>query len=210
MSDDSVIDDENTAAPAEDPTEGSGIADAFDVGPSPASEAALDNLNSVCDEGAKLKSQIEGLEEALSAAKSSLHHLSTRVIPEAMAELGFGDDDYIVRGGWKIKISDVVSGGLPKNEEKRATAIEYIEEMEGADLIRNKIEISFPKEAHEDAVRTMKIAQALSLDANMSSSVHASSLAAFVRERLRNGEEVDSDRLGIYIGRGAKFTRVKT
>jgi hypothetical protein len=43
----------------------------------------------------------------------------------------------------------------------------------------------------------------------MDENVHTQTLLAFVREKVRNGDDIDFDALGIYTGKVAKITEVK-
>jgi hypothetical protein len=166
----------------------------------------LEVLHKQLDEATALEELLEQLNADASAAQSTLNALKTKLIPETMLELQMSE---LTRNGWKVKIADFVSGSLPKEEGPRQKAIDWLEKHEGGALIKTEISLTFAKSQHEEA---KKLAERLAADgfaAEIASGVHASTLQAFARERLKNGEAVDTEVLGLYTGQVAKIDKVK-
>jgi hypothetical protein len=183
--------------------------DSFDFeteGAASAAPANLDLLNSKLDEAVSLKEMVDQMEEDLAAAKKQLYVLNTIALPDLMAELGV---DEMTRNGWKVKVTDFMSGTLPKEEDKRAKAIKWLEDHDAASLIKTDISVTFGRDSHEEA---LSIAQRLIDEGyapTVNSGVHPQALAAFGRERLKNGEELDTELLGLFAGKVAKYTKAK-
>lgn len=174
-------------------------------GAAPAAPDALDRLNEHLGEAIDLTSSVEQMEADLSAAKKQLNYLKTSVIPDMMAELGMEE---CTQRGWKVKVSEFVSGSLPKEEKEFKLALKWLEDHEGGDLLKTFVETQFPRSQHESALKVAEVINEMGFDVDVHSTVHPQSLQAFARERLKNGEALDTDVLGLYTGRVAKFKRV--
>jgi len=180
----------------------------FDPGEEGASAPSdkLEVLHKNLDEATALEEQLEQLEADAAAARSTLNDLKTKRIPELMIELQVTD---LTRNGWKVKLTEFVSGSLPKEDGPRQKAIDWLEAHDGGALIKTDISLTFAKAQHDEA---KKLAEKLAADgyaAELSSGVHASTLQAFARERLKNGEAVDTEVLGLFTGQVVKITKPK-
>jgi hypothetical protein len=184
--------------------------DDFDVGTkgeASASPDALVNLRESIQTMIDLEKNIAILEDDLKAAKHSLQSIRTGRLPDLMAEI---QSDHFTHDGWECKLTDFVSGSLPKNPNKRAAAIKWLEKNEAGGLIKTDVNLSFGRsqydEANELADNLIKEGHAVVL----SSGVHAQTLQAFARERIRNGDDIDCEVLGLYTGKVVKAIKVKS
>lgn len=166
---------------------------------------ALASLNNKLAEAIALKEMVDQMEEDLAAAKQSLQSLNTQVIPDMMAELGM---DEVVQRGWKIKVGEFVSGSLPKEADKRQKAIDWLTEHDAGDLLKTHLGLDFSRNQHNEALALAADLEKAGLAPKVDSTVHPQTLLAFARERLKNGEPLDTETLGLYTGRVAKFKRV--
>jgi hypothetical protein len=181
------------------------VEDEFDIGPQINSNA-LPLLQHKLGEAAALQEQIETLEADLKAAKASNHQLTTVEIPELMGSMNMDALDF---EGWHVAIRDHVSGSLPKDETARAEAIKLLESYGAGDLIKTTVAMEFTKEERETAKKVFEFLQGRKLDPSMSEGIHPQTLGAFLRERLQNGEPVDGEALGLFVGKQAKFTKTQ-
>ena len=168
------------------------------------SGADLSKIINLADQVVGIEETISGLEEALKAHKSELHILRTKTLPDALSEVGMSD--FTTEAGVKIKIDDFVSGGLPREGEKRDIAIRELEKIGGADLMRDDLSVTFDKSQHNEALSLRASLEEQGLAVKFGSNIHASTLHAFIREKLRAGEAVDYEKIGLYVGRIAKIT----
>lgn len=180
----------------------------FDLGEGAAQAApnTLANLNASLEEAVALELMCDQMEEDLKAAKKTLQTMKTGRIPDLMAELQM---DECVHKGWRVKISDFVSGSLPADTEKRAKAIRWLEENEGGGLIKTELSIEFAKSQHNEALSMAEELHSQGYAPKVDSGVHSATLQAFARERIKNGDSIDTEILGLYTGKVAKFGKVK-
>jgi len=167
----------------------------------------MDKVHEKCDEATSLMEAIEGYEEAMSLAKSRLHQLRTIDIPEALAEAGIGSK-LTLANGYEIEIVQIVSGSIPKKDpEKMDVAFGVLRQHGGGELIKNKLSCEFPKGDDAEAERITNRLKELGYEPQLGKSVHPQSLQAWAREKLRNGEEIPTETLGLYIGSLAKIKK---
>jgi PIN domain nuclease of toxin-antitoxin system len=182
--------------------------DLFDVGAEDAPANLVEVVKGACEEAVELDHTISGYEQSLKAAKGRLHHLRSKSIPEAMSEAGIGDV-FSLDSGHVITVSQFVSGTLPKDPEKRAAAIEKIDQVGGGALIKTQFALAFGKGEKEEADALVALLAKHGLYAEISEGVHPQSLQAFAREKLRNGEDMPLEELGLYAGTIAKIKAPK-
>lgn len=180
---------------------------AFDEGPAPVSEAKIDVLRKHGQRIVDLEASVKELEGILKITKGSLHELKTKTAPELMAELKLLD--FTLENGFKIKIEDFVAGSIPKDEDKRKAALEELVAEGGQELIKTTITLNFSKSQHNEALDLAESLRASGHEPDVKEDVHAQSLCAFVRERLKNGEEVKPEVLGVFTGRTTKVEAPK-
>lgn len=164
-----------------------------------------DRIISLADEYEALDVSVKGLEEALKAAKARQQEIKTKDMPDAMAQIGSGEwtsEDKRV----KVKMDDFVSGSLPKDDEKRKAAIEWLEANGGGSLLKTEVQLQFGKSEHNMALDLVARLKEEGHEPIVESGVHPQTLASFARERLRKGETIDTEVLGLFTGRVAKIT----
>lgn len=172
----------------------------FDEGARPM--GSVDKVVELSNEVLKLDEEIAALDDLLSAKNKRAHAIKTALLPDAMAELGL--TSFALESGHEIKVEDFVSGSLPKDEEKRAKAIKHLTDIDGEPLISNVIEAEFEKNQHNEALSVAEELRQKGFDVTVKSTVHPQTLMAFVREKLHNGEPVEPETLGLFVGRKAK------
>ena len=153
-----------------------------------------------------LMANISNIEEMLGAQRDELHDLTSRLLPDAMRAANMLEFKHA--NGARAKISEIVAGSLPKDEERRAVAIAWLIEAGAEDLIKDKIEAHFGRDKIEKKSlgRALTALKKARVDFRRVQDVHAQTLAAFARERLKNGEPTPLEALGLYSGIVAKVT----
>jgi len=187
----------------------------FDGAGASASAPVIERLVAMCKECAELEETIESLNEALKANSGRYHHLKTKALVELMAEAQVPEfthlDPMSNLPGVKVKIADFVSGSLPKEEYDREIAIQKLVEAGGEKLLTATITMDFPKSLRDKALALFgELFKQWDTEADVEfkEGVHAATLQAFVREKLRKGEEVPFEELGIHVGKVAKITPI--
>lgn len=177
----------------------------FDMGAEEtASQDVLARLHAALEEATAMEEVVEQLEQDLKAAKATLHKMRTGIVPDIMTEIQM---DKTTWNGWDVSVSDFVSGSLPREPDKKARAIEWLEGNEGGSLIKTKLNVDFGKGEKEKADKLAALLVTKGLEPKVEVGAHAQSLQAFARERIKNGEPIDTEVLGLYTGRVAKFKK---
>lgn len=186
-------------------------ADEFDVGAEGAAKAAPDalvRLTDCAEQIATLEATLAEYEEMAYTTKQALQNLKTKTMPDIMIEIGV---EAITHDGVEYKLSDFVSGSLPKDPEKRKHAFELlIEEYHAGSLIKTDVSVQFSREQYDDAVKLFKrLHDDEGLPADLSTDIHNQTLLKFARERLEEGLPLDLDALGLYTGKVVKYKTPK-
>lgn len=179
----------------------SDLFEAFE-GSATADPVTLERLNAKCDEALALEDQVKNLTTTLEIASKALNRLKAVEIPEMMNEIGL---EKIVRAGREIAVHDFISGSLPKEEQARAKAIKWLEEHDGAGIIKTTVSSAFGRGEHELATKVAQAVAEAGGEPLVETGVHSATLQSFARERLKNGEEIDTEVLGLYTGRVVKI-----
>lgn len=183
---------------------GSANASDFDVGASSAPATDLSALNALVREMFEAEVAVANLDADLKAAKARFQRLRTFTIPDKMSELGV---DALKFGGKTVSIEPFVSGSLPNDPVRKAAAIAWLVENGASDLIKTSVEVEFGKSEHNAALDTAAKLREAGLEPAVAEGVHSQSLCAFARERIRNGDPIDPEILGLFTGRVAKIKR---
>jgi len=181
----------------------SDIARAFDE-PAEIGLAPLAEIVKSAERAVLLERIAAEMEEELTKVRKELNDLKFVRIPDAMAEAGL--TSFALKDGSKVKVEDFVQGSLPKDPLQRALAVSVLESHDGAALIRNQVVVPFEKKDHNRAIHLARELEDRGLTVNVTHDVHAQTLQAFVREKLRAGEQLPWESLGIFVGRRAKIT----
>ena len=182
-------------------------AEEFDMGGASAPSDKMDVLNAALEEAVQLETVVSQMEEDLKVAKKALNSLKSGRIPDLMDEL---EMETVTFRGWQVKIDDFVSGSLPKDSHRLERAINWLEEHDAGGLIKTDLTLAFGKSQHNEALDLAARLEAEGHAPSVKSGVHAQTLLAFARERIRNGDPLDIDVLGLYVGKVAKMKQVKS
>lgn len=159
------------------------------------------------EEGVAKLAEIEEVTAYLSQLNREYLHLTQTEIPNLMSSASL--DEMKLKDGTKITIRDIIWGSLPKDEEKRAAAIDWIIEAGAEDIIKEEIDMAFPRGSKATAKKVKAALKKLKVDFISREGVHTETLKAFARERLDKGEIVPMELLGLGGGRVAKIALAK-
>lgn len=140
-------------------------------------------------------------EEALALAKAELARISEREIPDLMDKAEM--TEYTTKDGIKIKISEKVRGSIPKATEAQAFA--WLTENKHDDLIKREFKIGFGKNEEAWAKKFLADLQKRKrpLAFELKRTVHASTLASFVKGQLESGVDFPMDIFGVFRQRAS-------
>ena len=165
----------------------------------------LSKITSLAHDLIDIETYIKQQEDQLSKLKLEKQDIVTRQLPELMAEAGMGSGDDITVDGWKFLLTEYVSGSWPKDAIRRAAAKSLLEEYDALGLLKTNVSVAFGRGEEKIAAKAAKAISKYG-DPVIDENVHHSSLAAFARERLSKGEEIDFETLGL---RSEMLVRVK-
>lgn len=161
----------------------------------------LDQIKEVGKRAVALQKEIDDLEKDLAAKKKSFTRITQTELPMMMV----GISSVKLDDGVEVKISQFVSGSLPKEDAAKRAAIEWLEAHDGEGIIKTEVSVSFSKAQYDEAKKVAEQLEKDGLPVNFDTTVHPQTLAAYVRERMDGGEEVDLEKLGVFVGRVAKL-----
>jgi hypothetical protein len=148
--------------------------------------------------------RIEFYEQAKAEAIKEYEQLIRHALPDAMAEVGM--TEFTTADGLSVKVLDKCSGSLPKDEAKRSEALAWLEQV-APNLIKAQVVAEFQKGQDNIRGHLCEELRGLGVAYQDRRDVHASTLKAFARERMRKGEEVPLEKLGLYARREAEVKR---
>lgn len=151
----------------------------------------------------KLASELSELEAALKAKKEELRLTSEQELPDAMQQAGL--TQIKLSSGENITISEFYNAHISKaNQEK---AYEWLVANGHEGLIKNEVLLKFGREETEVVDQTVFALQSRGLSPEVRQSVHPSTLKAFVKEQITNGNDIPTEPFGIYIGTKATIKK---
>ena len=174
-------------------------------GVSTPSNIQIKELSELCSDALRLQKEIDQGEEMVKQLKNELHVLNTKVIPDLMLSLGVKSQTLI--DGSSVEIGKFMNGGLPK-DDRRGRALKWLEDHDGADIIKQHINMRFGRESYKLVKKVLAALDRLEVEYESDKSVHPQTLYKYARERLENGEDIPLDLLGLFTGRVAKITRI--
>ena len=165
-------------------------------------------VTTIAAECIKLKAkedEIAALEEKVKNKKAEADDISSRVIPELLAEQGLSEiklDD-----GSKVAVKKEFRCTLPKDEVKREQAYEWLRNEKLGDIIKNNIFVTFGKGEDDKAKQLLNLAAENGYEPQQKSDVAWMTLTALFRERIEAGLDMPSDVFNTWIKDKTKITR---
>ena len=177
-------------------------------------ESSLDNLNpqnsqrmrSMAEIARAIRnkeSEISALENVLKSKKEELRRKSEEELPSMMAELGV--NSFELDDGSKVSGRDLYGGHI--SVPNREAAYEWLRDNGYDDIIKNTLSVVFGRGEDQKADHFLKILEGHGLLPEQNTSVHPSTLKAWVKERMENGDEFPMDLFGAFVGQRAVIKR---
>ena len=174
------------------------------------SKDLLDNVevSTIAQECVKLKDkedEIASLEEQLKTKKLEADDISSRVIPELLAEQGLSEIK--LADGSKVAVKKEFRCTLPKDEVKREAAYQWLRNEKLGDIIKNNVFVTFGKGEDDKAKQLLNLAAENGYEPQQKSDVAWMTLTALFRERIEAGLDMPSDVFNTWIKDKTKITR---
>ena len=153
----------------------------------------------------KIEDEIALLEERLKDKKQDADHISSKIIPELLAEQGLSEIK--LADGSKVSVKKEFRATLPKDEVKRDAAYQWLRDQGLGDIIKNNVFVTFGKGEDNKAKQLLDLAQENGFEPQQKSDVAWMTLTALFRERIESGLDMPSDIFSTWIKDKTKITR---
>ena len=145
------------------------------------------------------------LEEQLKEEKKALLKLTDEDLPALLLE--FGITKFELEDGSKVEVRPTYGAHI--KADNKFQAYEWLRNNEYGDLIKNTVACSFGRGEDGAANRFIDTAQKLGFEPLQKTEVHPSTLKAWVKERVEQGDEFPMELFGAFVGQRATIKRGK-
>ena len=174
------------------------------------SKDLLDNVEvtTIAQECVRLKTkedELVSLEEQVKNKKEEIDEISSRIIPELLAEQGLSAIK--LADGSNVSVKKEFRCTLPKDETKREQAYKWLRDQGLGDIIKNNIFVTFGKGEDDKAKQLLDLAAENGFDPQQKSDAAWNTLTALFQERVESGLDMPSDVFNTWIKDKTKITR---
>lgn len=174
---------------------------------------AADDLKSVDTDTTKaLSNLVKQLESVVADIdKAELHikrlkqehkRLAMEAIPTLMDEMNVTRLDV---GDVSVSVKPFVSASIPVSRKEEA--YQWLRDHGLDDIIKNDVVLSFGRGEDDTANKIMLDLENKGFHPESKTHIHASTLKAFVKERVENGKPIDLDLFGAFVAKTADIKR---
>ncbi len=163
-------------------------------------EGELSQLAKLAEQQAAVQAKIADLETQLDKAREEFRDVAEHQIPELMDQLGIRE--FKTATGLRVKVVETIRASIPK--DKTSLALAWLRQHGHASLIKRMVAVTFGV-GEDDKADELHQRLAGEFSVEDTAGVHHATLAAFVREKLREGEEIPLDLFGVHRQRVSKI-----
>ena len=158
-----------------------------------------------CQKLKNLQDDIERAEEHVDNLKKMADDISSRVIPELLAEQGL--TSLKLADGSSVTVKREYRCTLPKEDGRREAAYNWLRENGLGDIIKNNVIVTFGRGEDDKAQRLLDLAASNGFTPQQKSDVAWNTLTALFQERVESGLDMPSDVFSTWIKDRTKITR---
>lgn len=158
-----------------------------------------------CQKLKALQDDIDRAEEHVDNLKKMADDISSRVIPELLAEQGLSS--LKLADGSSVTVKREYRCTLPKEDERRQSAYNWLRENGLGDIIKNNVSVTFGRGEDDKAQRLLDLAASNGFEPNQKSDVAWNTLTALFQERVESGLDMPSEVFSTWIKDTTKITR---
>jgi hypothetical protein len=151
------------------------------------------------------EAEVNELEQKLKNEKRALMKLTDEDLPTMLAEIGLTSmklDD-----GSEVSIKPQYGASILV--DNRPAAYEWLRENGYDDIIKNTVACTFGRGEDDKASAFKSFAEKEGFFAEQNTGIHHTTLRAFVKERIENGDDFPMELFGAYVGQRAIIKRSK-
>ena len=165
----------------------------------------LDGVSRLAQEAALLEQEIAQYEQFVKEKKQALYKITDEQLPEALEEMGL--QKFTLTDGAEISVKPIYAASIPK--ERKEEAFQWPRDHDFGDLVKNNVTVSFGRGEDDNASAFAALAEKEGFIPSQKEEIHASTLRAFIKERVENGDEFPSELFGAYVCQRAVIKRSK-
>jgi hypothetical protein len=174
------------------------------------SKDLLDNVEvtTIADQCLKLKKlqdDIDKAEEHVTELKKQADEISSKVIPELLAEQGLSS--LKLADGSSVTVKREYRCTLPKEDDRRQSAYQWLRDNGLGDIIKNNVIVTFGRGEDDKAKQLLNLAASNGYSPSQKSDVAWNTLTALFQERVESGLDMPSDVFSTWIKDTTKITR---
>ena len=171
----------------------------------PVTDDALKSVRSIALQMQTTQQKVFQLEEDLKHAKENLRKLTDEDLPSKLQEIGIVN--FELDDGSVVQVKENVSAHI--KEENRGAAYEWLRDNGLDDIIKNTVVCTFGREEDDKASDFFSFAKKEGFEPEQNSTIHPSTLKAFAKDRIAQGEEIPMDLFGVWVGQRATIKKAK-
>jgi hypothetical protein len=164
--------------------------------------STLSTLNDLAEAQSAAEDLIVRIQADLKVAEDNLKDIAEKQIPDMMGTLGL--TEYKTTKGLYITLKETIRASIPK--EKQPEAFGWLREHGHEALITRAITVSFGRGEDKTADALLLSLRVQKLEPSDKTAVNANTLAAFVREQLREGRDIPLETFGVHRQVASKIT----
>ena len=173
--------------------------------PVPVTDDALKSVQSIAVAMQTTQQKVFQLEEDLKREKENLRKLSDEDLPSKLQEIGIVN--FELEDGSIVQVKENVSAHI--KEDNRVAAYEWLRDNGLDDIIKNTVVCTFGRKEDDKASDFFSFAKKEGFEPEQNSNIHPSTLKAFAKDRIAQGEEIPMDLFGIWIGQRATIKKTR-
>lgn len=151
-----------------------------------ANDSGLRRLTDLAVRLAAAEAEVNIFERQLKEAQRRVQDLAEGQIPELMDDLGL--KDFTTTDGFHLVVKEHVHASI--TEENKARAFKWFDEHGCGGMVKRSVEVAFNRDQEAEAERLREELEGRFPGTRQNMNVHPSTLRAWVKSRLEEGEEV--------------------
>ena len=165
----------------------------------------IESLALQCQRLQDIEHQIQNSEEHTKNLKIMYDQISSEIIPNMLAEQGL--QSLKLADGSSVEVKRKYSCTLPKDEDKKRQAYEWLRSNGLGDLIKNEVAVTFGVGEDNKANQLLNLAAEQGYEPQQKEKVEPMTLKALYRERIEAGLDMPSEFFHLYMKDETKLSR---
>lgn len=167
------------------------------------SNTELSNVRKLAQKAAELFRIIKTKKSELEDIENKYNEITQKDLPNQMADVGLSEIK--LEDGTKLVVQDIVTARLPKDEENRHKAVNWLEVSGYGSIVNHTITCAFQKQDSEKVSMLRKLLEESGYSYADQQEVHWKTLESLIKSLIKEGAEIPRDLFSVYEGRVVKI-----